>query len=152
MEAKLCGVAYAVPVERESLRIGLNEERMKVAYVLATNMASSYKLTSMILPQLERDAHGADVVGIFFFDDNLFCLRKGDPVGERLAVVAGQKKILLMACDMCAVRRGLADGTLDQCGSGAVKARGLVDGVVAGCFPQLYAAFAGSPPDYVITL
>ena len=125
---------------------------MKVAYVLATNMASSYKLTSMILPQLERDAHGADVVGIFFFDDNLFCLRKGDPVGERLAAVAQQKKILLMVCDMCAVRRGLADGTLDQCGSGAVKAKGLVDGVVAGCFPQLYAALAGSPPDYVITL
>ena len=86
------------------------------------------------------------------FDDNLFCLRKGDPVGERLAAVAQQKKILLMVCDMCAVRRGLADGTLDQCGSGAVKAKGLVDGVVAGCFPQLYAALAGSPPDYVITL
>jgi sulfur relay (sulfurtransferase) complex TusBCD TusD component (DsrE family) len=125
---------------------------MKVAYVLATNMASSYKLTSMILPQLERDAHGADVVGIFFFDDNLFCLRKGDPVGERLAAVARQKKMLLMVCDMCAVRRGLAEGTLDQCGSGAVTAKGLVDGVTAGCFPQLYAALAGSPPDYVVTL
>ena len=43
---------------------------MKVAYVLATNMASSYKLASMILPQLERVDHGADDVGIFFFDDN----------------------------------------------------------------------------------
>ena len=125
---------------------------MKVAYVLATNMASSYKLTSMILPQLERDAHGADVVGIFFFDDNLFCLREGDPVGERLAAVAKQKKMLLMVCDMCAVRRGLAEGTLDQCGSGAVKPKGLVDGVAVGCFPQLYAALSGSPPDYVITL
>ena len=125
---------------------------MKVAYVLATSMASSYKLASMILPQLERGDHGADVVGIFFFDDNLFCLRKGDPVGERLAAVAKQKKILLMVCDMCAVRRGLADGTIDQCGSGAVKAKGLVEGVSAGCFPQLYGALAGSPPDYVITL
>jgi sulfur relay (sulfurtransferase) complex TusBCD TusD component (DsrE family) len=101
---------------------------------------------------LERDAHGADVVGIFFFDDNLFCLRKGDPVGERLAAVAKQKKMLLMVCDMCAVRRGLAEGTLDQCGSGQVKPKGLVDGVGAGCFPQLYAALSGSPPDYVITL
>ena len=53
---------------------------MKVAYVLATNMASSYKLASMILPQLEQGTHGADVIGIFFFDDNLFCLRKGDAV------------------------------------------------------------------------
>jgi sulfur relay (sulfurtransferase) complex TusBCD TusD component (DsrE family) len=125
---------------------------MNVAYVLATNMASSYKLASMILPQLEQGSHGADVAGIFFFDDNLFCLRKGDPVGERLAAIAKQKKILLMVCDMCAVRRGLAEGTLEQCGSGAVKATGLVDGVVAGCFPQLYGALAGSPPDCVITL
>ena len=125
---------------------------MKVAYVLATNMASSYKLASMILPQLEQGSHGADVAGIFFFDDNIFCLRKGDPVGERLASVAKQKGMLLMVCDMCAVRRGLAEGTIEQCGSGAVKAKGLVEGVSAGCFPQLYGALAGSPPDYVITL
>ena len=39
---------------------------------------------------------------------------------------------------MCS-RRGLADGTFEQCGSGQVKAKGLVDGVVAGCFPQLYS-------------
>ena len=38
------------------------------------------------------------------------------------------------------VRRGFADRTLEQCGSGDVKAKGLVDGVVAGCFPQLYTA------------
>ncbi|HZD45631.1 MAG TPA: SaoD/DsrE family protein [Acidobacteriaceae bacterium] len=126
--------------------------KMKVAYVLATNMASSYKLASMILPQLEQGTHGADVIGIFFFDDNLFCLRKGDAVGERLALIAKRKNILLMVCDMCAVRRGLAVGTLDQCGSGAVQAQGLVDRVVAGCFPQFYSALGGSPPDYVITL
>jgi sulfur relay (sulfurtransferase) complex TusBCD TusD component (DsrE family) len=125
---------------------------MKVAYVLATNMASSYKLASMILPQLEQGSHGADVVGIFFFDDNTFCLRKGDLVGERLSAVAKQKRILLMVCDMCAIRRGLAEGTIEQCGSGRVKPKGLVDGVEAGCFPQLYGALAGSPPDYVITL
>lgn len=125
---------------------------MRVAYVLATSMASSYKLASMILPQLEQKTHGADVAGIFFFDDNLFCLRKGDPIGERLAAVARQQKVLLMVCDMCAVRRGLAEGTLEQCGTGAVKAKGLVDGVSAGCFPQLYGALAETPPDYVITL
>ena len=44
---------------------------MKVAYVLATNMASTYKLATMILPQMEQNNHGADVVGIFFFDDNI---------------------------------------------------------------------------------
>ena len=39
----------------------------KVAYVLATSMASTYKLASMILPQLEQGTHGADAAGIFFF-------------------------------------------------------------------------------------
>ncbi len=125
---------------------------MKVAYILATGLASTTKLATMILPQLEADTHGAEVAGIFFFDDNLFCLRAGDPVGERLANVAKAKGILLMVCDQCAVRRNLAEGHLEQCGSGQVKARGLVEGVAAGCFPQLYAALAGSPPDYVITL
>jgi sulfur relay (sulfurtransferase) complex TusBCD TusD component (DsrE family) len=125
---------------------------MKVAYVLATNLASTTKLATMILPQLEQNNHGADVVGIFFFDDNVFCLRSGDPIGERLAAVAKTKNILLMVCDQCAVRRNLAEGTFDQCGSGQVKPRGLVEGVAAGCFPQLYGALAGSPPDYVITL
>ena len=125
---------------------------MKVAYVLATNLASTTKLATMILPQLERGNHGADVVGIFFFDDNLFCLRAGDTVGERLAAVAKANNILLMVCDQCAVRRNLAEGTFEQCGSGQVKPRGLVEGVQAGCFPQLYGALAGSPPDYVITL
>ena len=125
---------------------------MKVAYVLATNLASTNKLATMILPQLEQETHGADVVGIFFFDDNLFCLRAGDPVGERLAAVAERSGMLLMVCDQCAVRRSLAEGTFDQCGSGQVKPKGLVDGVQAGCFPQLYAALAGNPPDYVVTL
>jgi sulfur relay (sulfurtransferase) complex TusBCD TusD component (DsrE family) len=125
---------------------------MKVAYVLATNLASTTKLATMILPQLEQNNHGADVVGIFFFDDNFFCLRTGDPVGERLAAVAKAKNVLLMVCDQCAVRRNLAEGNFDRCGSGQVKPRGLVEGVAAGCFPQLYGALAGSPPDYVITL
>ena len=89
---------------------------------------------------------------MFFFDDNLFCLQKGNPIGERLAKIAKEKGMLLMVCDQCAVRRGLADGTFEQCGSGEVKAKGLVDGVVAGCFPQLYTALGSNPPDQVITL
>ncbi|QUW01326.1 DsrE family protein [Chloracidobacterium sp. MS 40/45] len=125
---------------------------MKVAYVFATNMASTFKLATMILPQLEAGEHGAQVVGMMFFDDNLFCLRQGDPVGERLARLAREHGILLMVCDQCAVRRNLAEGSFEQCGKGQVTARGLVEGVVAGCFPQLYAALAGNPPDYVITL
>ena len=125
---------------------------MKVAYVFATNMASTFKLASMVLPQLEEGTHGATVVGMFFFDDNLFCLREGDPVGERLAKVAKAQNILLMMCDQCAVRRNMADGTFEQCGRGEVAAKGTVAGVQAGCFPQLYAALAPNPPDHVITL
>ncbi len=125
---------------------------MKVAYVFATPLASTFKLATMILPQLERGDHGAQVVGMMFFDDNLFCLRAGDEVGERLARIAKQQGILLMVCDQCAVRRGLAEGTFDECGTGSVKAKGMVEGVVCGCFPQLYAALAEVQPDHVIPL
>ena len=125
---------------------------MKVAYVFAASMASTFKLATMILPQLEQGNHGAQVIGMMFFDDNIYCLRQGDPIGERLAKVAKEQNILLMVCDQCAVRRGLADGEFSQCGTGEVRAKGFVEGVVAGCFPQLYAALGGNPPDQVITL
>ena len=125
---------------------------MKVAYIFATNMASTFKLATMILPQLEAGNHGAEVVGMFFFDDKAYTLRKGDPVGERLAKIAAEKNILLMACDQCALRRGLAEGEFSQCGSGEVKPKDVVDGVHVGCFPQLYGALAPAAPDQVITL
>jgi sulfur relay (sulfurtransferase) complex TusBCD TusD component (DsrE family) len=44
---------------------------------------------------------------MFFIDDNTFVLRKGDPLGERVATVAQQKGMLLMMCDMCALERGV---------------------------------------------
>ena len=125
---------------------------MKVAYVFATNMATTFKLSTMILPQLEQGIHGPQIAGMMFFDDNIFALRKNDPIGERLSKVAKEQNILLMVCDQCAVRRDLAEGTFEQSGTGQVKASGLVDGVVAGCFPQLYEALAGNMPDQVITL
>lgn len=115
-------------------------------------MAATYKLATMILPQLEQDMHGVQVVGMFFFDDNLYALRSGDPIGERLAKVAAEKKILLMACDQCALRRNLAEGDFDQCGTGSVVPKGLIDGAHVGCFPQLYKALAPANPDQVITL
>ena len=125
---------------------------MKIAYVFKTSMAGTYQLSSMILPQLENDSHGVDVIGMFFFDDNIFCLKQNGSVGERLSKIARDRGMLLMVCDQCAVRRGLAEGTFEQCGSGDVKAKGLVEGVVAGCFPQLYSALGSNPPDQVITL
>lgn len=115
-------------------------------------MASTFQLSTMILPQLEQDVHGADVVGMMFFDDNLFCLAQGNEVGVRLAKIAKEKNILIMICDQCAIRRGFGEGNFEQCGSGEVTAKNTVDGVIAGCFPQLYEALATNPPDQVITL
>ena len=125
---------------------------MKIAYNFRNDMASTFQLSSMILPQLENKSHGVDVVGMMFFDDNLHVLAKGNEFGERLSKVAKEQNILLMICDQCAVRRGYGDGTFEQCGTGEVKAKGTVEGVVAGCFPQLFEALSSSPPDQVITL
>ena len=125
---------------------------MKVAYIFRNNMASTFQLATMILPQLETNTHLVNVLGMFFFDDNINILRQNDPVGKRLSKIAKEKNMLLMVCDQCAVRRNLAEGTFEQCGSGEVKAKGLVEGVQAGCFPQLYTALGSNPPDQVITL
>ncbi|TCJ17353.1 sulfur reduction protein DsrE [Rubrobacter taiwanensis] len=121
---------------------------MKVAYIFSTSgHTASYKLGRMILPQLEEGSHGAEVVGMFFFDDNTYILRAGDPLGERLASVAAERGILLMLCDRCALERGLAEGEpLDA------RPVGTVRGVRVGCFPDLYGALSDDPPQQVITL
>jgi hypothetical protein len=123
---------------------------MKVAYVFSTSgHTASYKLGKMILPQLEDGSHGVEVVGMMFFDDNNYVLRKGDPIGERLAKVAADQGILLMMCDRCALERGLAAGEPGDC---KVQTDLVVEGVQVGCFPDLYGALAGNPPDHIITL
>ena len=121
---------------------------MKVAYIFATSgHTASYKLGKMILPQLEENRHGVEVVGMFFFDDNTYVLRKGDPIGERMGKVAREPNMLLMACSQCANKRGLAR----QVATGKYEPQNLVEGVSVGCFPDLYAALAGNAPDHVIT-
>jgi sulfur relay (sulfurtransferase) complex TusBCD TusD component (DsrE family) len=123
---------------------------MKVAYVFSTSgHTASYKLGQMILPQLEQGGHGVEVVGMMFFDDNTYVLRQGDAMGERLAKIAKEQGILLMMCDSCALERGLATGSTWP---EKATAKGTVDGVQVGCFPDLYAALASNPPDHVITL
>jgi sulfur relay (sulfurtransferase) complex TusBCD TusD component (DsrE family) len=133
---------------------------MKVAYVFTYPRCGTYKLGQMILPQLEAGVHGAQVVGMFFFDDNCFVLRQGDPFGERLAKVAQEQNILLMMCDMCALERNLAEGEPRWCdtqGRGRKEpaqcvSKNVVKGVQVGCFPDLYEALKNNPPDQVITL
>jgi hypothetical protein len=110
---------------------------MKVAYIFATQRHTvSYVLGRMILPQLEENRHGVDVVGMFFEDN--YVLVRGNPLGERLLAVAKAKGILLMGCDQCCYEREIADQ--------------LLEGVPIGCFPDLYGALAGNMPDQVITL
>lgn len=133
---------------------------MKVAYVFITPRSASYKLDKMILPQLEAGTHGVEVVGMFFFDDNVFALRRGDAIGERLAKIAKQKRMLVMMCDMCALERHVAEGRPRWCDADGVgrtspaecRPVNTVEGVQVGCFPDLYAALAGNPPDLVISL
>jgi hypothetical protein len=137
---------------------------MKVAYVFTTSGHTvDYKLGKMILPQLEAGTHGVQVVGMFFFDDNAYALRKGDPLGERLAKVAKQHNIWLGVCDMCALDRGLAEGEPVWCnpdrGTARPKAapekirlKNAIEGLHVGCFPDLYAALATNPPDVVVSL
>jgi len=122
---------------------------VKVAYIFATSgHTASYKLGKMILPQLEEGRHGVEVVGMFFFDDNTYVLRKGDPIGERIGKIAREQGMLLMLCDQCANERGLAVANEE----GGYTPRDVVEGVRVGCFPDLYAALAGNMPDQVITL
>lgn len=112
---------------------------MRVAYIFSTQGHTvSYKLGKMILPQLEEDRHGAEVAGMFFFEDNVYFLRQGDPIGERLVAVAKKNNILLMCCDQCCYEREIASE--------------LFDGVQIGCFPDLYKALEANPPHQVITL
>ncbi len=112
---------------------------MKVAYIFSTQgLTVSFNLGRMILHQLEDDIHGAEVVLMFFYEDNNYLLVKGNPLGERLAKIAKQKNILLMGCEQCCYER-LISGK-------------LVDGATIGCFPNIYSVFEQNMPDQVITL
>ncbi|MEI0561244.1 DsrE-related protein SaoD [Brachyspira pilosicoli] len=110
---------------------------MKVAYIFSSQN-SHMILDKMIIPQLLNNNHGAEVVGMMFFADNTFMLTKGSSVGDRLTKVLEKKKILLMACNICAIERGIDEK--------------LIDGACIGCFPDLYKALEGSGVEQVITL
>lgn len=70
--------------------------------------------------------------------DNTLFLSKGNPIGERLSKIREKTGMILMACDQCAIERGIQDN--------------LVDGATIGCFPNLYTCLGGAGIDQVITL
>ena len=110
---------------------------MKVAYIFTTTLSHKV-ISSMILPQLESDRHGVQVVGMMFFVDNVYFLLEGDELGDRLQKVQEKNGMLLMACDQCAYERNVD--------------KKLISGAKIGCFPDLYKAIdeAGGV-DQVIT-
>lgn len=110
---------------------------MKVAYVFSTTNSQKI-LDKMIIPQLLEDRHGVEVVGMMFFFDNTFLLTAGSITGDRLKLVHEKCGTLLMACDMCAIERGIDDK--------------LIGCAAIGCFPNLYAALGSVGVDQVITL
>ncbi len=110
---------------------------MKVAYVFSTNNVQRI-LDKMIIPQMLEGRHGVEVAGMMFFFDNTFLLTQGSSTGDRLQQIHEKYGTLLMACDMCAIERGIENK--------------LVAGAGIGCFPNLYAALEGAGIDQVITL
>jgi hypothetical protein len=54
---------------------------------------------------------------------------------------------MLMLGDQCTLERALAEGEPGDC-----RPKGTVAGVQVGCFPGLYRALSGNPPDQIITL
>jgi len=110
---------------------------LKVAYILTTSRVHEI-LSNMIVPQMEKGIHGADIVGMFFMGDNTFLLQQGNHIGQKLEALKKENGMLLMACDRCAIERKIENS--------------LVKGAEIGCFPNLYSALAGNMPDQVITL
>lgn len=110
---------------------------MKVAYIFSTNNAQRI-LDKMIIPQMLEDRHGAEVAGMMFFFDNTFLLTEGSSTGDKLQQIYEKFGTLLMACDMCAIERGIDDR--------------LVAGAGIGCFPNLYTILSSIDVDQIITL
>jgi hypothetical protein len=109
---------------------------MRVAYLFTTPL--SHKILNIIIPQMENERHGADVVGMMFFVDNAYFLTKNDIIGEKLQKLQEKTGMLLMACDLCAYERNID--------------KKLIPGAKIGCFPDLYKAIGeAGGVDQVIT-
>ena len=118
---------------------------MKVAYLFESEHAREI-LENMIIPQLEKGTHVAEVAGMMFFFDNCYMLQEGNDIAKRLSALAdkilgvwrGYTGMLLMACDRCCIQREIDDKLIAPAG--------------IGCFPNVYTALAGANIDQVITL
>ena len=110
---------------------------MKVAYIFSSTTSQKI-LNTMILPQLEDNHHGVEVVGMFFFMDNTFFLLENTEMGKRLQALHEKTGMVIMGCDQCCIERGIEYK--------------LVKGASIGCFPHLYTLLGNVGVDQVITL
>lgn len=110
---------------------------MKVAYVVSSDNSRQI-LRDMIVPQMEAEEHGAEVVGMFFVFDNTFLLLNNTELGERLQKLHEKTGMLILACDQCVIEREIHDK--------------LIPGADIGCFPVLYSCLNSAGPDQIITI
>ncbi len=110
---------------------------MKVVYIFQSQRASIL-LGKMIIPQISKEIHGAEVVGMFFFDDNVFFFLPENPIGEQLSLLASKYGFFIACCDFCCEQRGISGQ--------------LYPGVKEGCFPDLYKLAEAYGAQQVITL
>jgi len=65
-------------------------------------------LEKMIIPQISLEEHGAEIVGMFFFHDNVYFLLPENPIGEKLAMLSAKYRFFIMCCDYCGAK-GISD-------------------------------------------
>lgn len=122
---------------------------MKIAYLFVSNPRTvNTKLGDTILPQLSDGKGGIEIVGMFFFDDNIYTLRSGNPLGERVLQAAAERHIPVVICECCAIERKLAEASSDE----QVRTIGLLDGITVSNYPDPFTVLAGDRPDSIITI
>ena len=110
---------------------------MKVLYIFKSSDSSTI-LEKMIIPQLEKETHGAEVVGLFFFADNVYFFLPENPIGEKLSRLSVKLKFFVLCCDYCCEQRGISGR--------------LYPGIEEGCFPDVYKLAEEKGAQQVITL
>jgi hypothetical protein len=110
---------------------------MKLVYVFQSARAAML-LEKMIIPQISAGNHGAEVVGMFFFDDNVFLFLPENPIGEKLTMLGSKYGFFIVCCDFCCEQRGISGR--------------LYPGTKEGCFPDLYKLASEHLAEQVITL
>lgn len=110
---------------------------MNVAYVISSNNSKQI-LEDMIVPQLESNSHGANVLGMFFVFDNTYLLLESTDLAKKLEALHQKTGMIILACDQCVYKRNIEDKILKSAS--------------IGCFPILYASLESANLDQVITL